>query len=89
MKITIKDAWRKSPKRGYRMVNGLAQSPFFVKLEGSAQKYRVYEDWTRLDKRGSPHSKNWAPVPLVLIILGVKTDIPEDQIIAHNLRSKS
>lgn len=77
--MIIRDSFIRFTKRGARVIHGRSESKYMVKLEGSTAKYRVYEDWTQLDKRGSEDPKNWAPVPLVILVKGEKFTLTDDQ----------
>lgn len=84
--MKISHVWYKSPKRGRSFSNGRSEAPALIRLEGEKITRRVYKDWTRLNKNGSGNPKKWSPVPLVILIKGVVTTIPEDLVEAHSLR---
>lgn len=87
--ITISKIIRKGTQRGTTCIHGRSQSPWLVKLENDVPAKpwrRVYEDWNQLDKRGSWKVKDWAPVPLVLVIgtaIITLSDEQREQLEAH------
>jgi len=87
--LTICKIMRKGTQRGTTCKRGLSQSAWLVKLENDipAKPWRrVYEDWNQLDKRGSWKVKDWAPVPLVIVIgsaIITLSDEQRDQLESH------
>ena len=81
MTIEIKTAFRRGTKRGARCIHSRSESPYMVILAGDPgnHKRRVYEDWSQLDKRGSERPRDWAPVPLVVIVKGDVITLTEEQ----------
>lgn len=87
--MRISHVWYKSPKRGRSFSNGRSEAPALIRFEGEKITRRVYEDWTQLNKNGSANPRKWSPVPLVVLIKGVVTTIPEELVEAHDLRKKA
>lgn len=78
---TIKTVLQCGIKRGSRYKNGLAESPFMVKLEGDSAKRRVYRDVTRVEPLDDgPNPMRFSEAPLVLIVKGVPYDLDDEQI---------
>lgn len=62
------EVYRKLTKRGVRVINGLAQTDYMVKMLGEPPR-RIYEHWAELNKHGSTDSRKWT-APLVLNVRG-------------------
>lgn len=74
----ITSAWKHRTLRAPKMVRGLIESPFMVKLSGDKAKRRIYEDWNRTKKRKNPAAgQKWQPPVLTIptLVLHIKGSI--------------
>lgn len=69
----ITTAWKRGTKRAPKMVRGLIESQFMIKLDGDKAKRRVYEDWTRTRERKNPSAgQRFQPPTLKVPALVIK-----------------
>lgn len=69
---------KKFPKRGRHFANGRVESPWLIRTDDKMTR-RVYEIWSRIDKRGSENPKDWS-VPLAIFIKGIAYDLSNELI---------